>query len=317
MVTSVLDVEKDAVERLRRDLRAAASTLSDQEARFLVDGYYMIQEGRKRAGNQQRALEKNEEPHEILSWFFGQSEVLEGQIKAALEKYAASRPLGQWALSITGIGPVITAGLLAHIDFTRVTSAGDIWRFAGLDPTVRWGKGQKRPWNASLKRLCWIIGESFMKFRNFKGDFYGKFYTDRKRLEISRNLQGMFADQAEHILAAKNIGKTTEAYPFYAGMYRLPEDRIPAARAAWEEGAATIKTLLADVKGESGSGVRMLPPAHINERAKRYAVKLFLSHFFEIGYELTHGEKPPAPFVIAHMGHIDYIPPPNKEIAGL
>ena len=54
-----------------------------------------------------------------------------------------------------------------------------------------------------------------------------------------------------------------------------------------------------------------LPPAHIHARAKRYAVKLFLAHYHHVGYELLHGELPPRPFVIEHMGHVDYMGPPN------
>lgn len=56
--------------------------------------------------------------------------------------------------SIHGIGPVISAGLLAHIDIHRAVTVGHIWRFAGLDPSVKWLKKTKRPWNAGLKVLC-------------------------------------------------------------------------------------------------------------------------------------------------------------------
>jgi hypothetical protein len=44
--------------------------------------------------------------------------------------------------------------LLARIDIVKAPTAGHIWRYAGLDPTVRWNKGEKRPWNAGLKVLC-------------------------------------------------------------------------------------------------------------------------------------------------------------------
>src|SRR5262245_48379919 len=97
--------DMESVTRLSRDLRNAAITLSDEEARFLVDAYYIIQEDRKRSKNQERSLDKEEEPHELLTWFARQNVTLEGQLKAALERYAQSKPIGQWAMSIYGIGP--------------------------------------------------------------------------------------------------------------------------------------------------------------------------------------------------------------------
>ena len=194
--TDVADTNDDALptpeetallvpaKRLTRDLSLASVTLTADEARFLVDAYYQMQENRIRADGQVRALNKSAEPHAVLQWLGIQSDTLEQQIKRALAKYAEAQPLGQWALSQIGIGPVITAGLLAHIDFEpwtcavpkaertpdhkcterepcsehcgrkRIQTVGHIWGFAGLDPTVTWGKGEKRPWNASLKTLC-------------------------------------------------------------------------------------------------------------------------------------------------------------------
>ena len=132
----------DSIKRLTRDLIKASATLSDQEVRCLVDGYYLMQDGRKRANSQVMAMAG--EPTQVLSWLGEQSEVLEGQIKRALQSYAQSQKIGQWMLSIYGIGPVITAGMLAHIDLAQAPTAGHIWRYAGLDPTQKWGKGQKR-----------------------------------------------------------------------------------------------------------------------------------------------------------------------------
>ena len=63
--------------------------------------------------------------------------------------------------SIVGIGPVITAGFLAHIDIAKAPTVGHVpGGSADLDPTVKWDKGTKRPWNVVMKRLCWIVEES-------------------------------------------------------------------------------------------------------------------------------------------------------------
>lgn len=60
-----------------------------------------------------------------------------------------------------------------------------------------------------------------------------------------------------------------------------------------------------------GNGVRMLPPAHIQQRAETAISTLFLSHFHHVLYESTYGKEPRKPYVMEYMGHTDYIPPPN------
>ena len=261
------------IERLSRDLRNAAKTLTDTEARFLVDAYYIAQENRIRQDAQIRSMSEAGEPCEVLEWLSKQSGALENQIKGALDKYSGTHPVGEWARSIKGVGPVIAAGLLAHIDITKAPTAGHIWRFAGLDPTAVWEKGKKRPHNAALKTLCWKLGESFVKVSGYDDDVYGKVYIARKAVEQANNEAGAFADQAADILARKRIGRDTEAYKHYS-----------AGR---------------------------LPPGHIHARAKRYAVKLFLSHLHDKWYRKHFGKAPPLPYPIAHLGHAHYVAPPE------
>ena len=64
------------------------------------------------------------------------------------------------------------------------------------------------------------------------------------------------------------------------------------------------------------NGVPMLPPAHIHMRATRWVVKLFLSHYHAVGYEIETGQKPPKPYVFEYLeGHAHYIAPPNWPMA--
>src|SRR5271167_4971847 len=141
----------EGIEKLSKDLKKAAATLNKQEARFLVDSFYQMQDSRIRTAGQMREMAESNEPHIVLSWFNAQAEALESEVQKALDVYSNSFILGRWARSQYGIGPVITAGLLAHIDIEKAQTAGAIWKFAGLDPTTTWGKGEKRPWNADLK----------------------------------------------------------------------------------------------------------------------------------------------------------------------
>lgn len=254
----------EPVSLVRADIRRAMETMTADEARYLVDLYYQIQESRKASGNQERSL-KSEEPNTTIRWAFDTMLMVEGTIRKGLDDYSDLHHMGRWAKSVTGIGPVIAAGLLAHIDIERAKTAGAIWRFAGLDPTSTWGKKQKRPWNASLKVLCWKIGESFVKVSNNKNDVYGKLYQQRKARETAMNVAGEYADQAKHALESKEYRKTTEAYKHY-------------------------------MAGK-------LPPAHIHARAKRWAVKVFLCHWFEEAYRAHYGKEPPEIYSIAMLGH--------------
>lgn len=265
------DIELSGLVKLSRDVKIAAATLSPREIRYLVDSYYQLQEYRKATANQARSME--EEPHEVISWLETNTNTLERNIKIVLDTQTSSTRIGRWAKSIVGVGPVIAAGLASHIDITKAPTVGHIWRFAGLDPTMEWSKGQKRPWNAQLKTLCWKIGESFVKFSNHEGDFYGKLWRERKDREIERNVAGELADQAAAKLEKFKIGKSTEAYKSYS------------------EGR--------------------LPDGHIHARAKRWAVKLFLAHWHHVAYECHFGVEPPKPYALTQLGHAHEITVPN------
>src|SRR5581483_7646900 len=214
-----------AAMRLTRDLKKASVQLKEDQARYLVDLYYSLQKLRIGAMAQCRSAE--EEPNLLIDWTAEMYLKLETDVKSALGVYAGSQIAGRWALSILGIGPVLAAGLLAHINITRTATAGALWRYAGYDPTSIWEKGCKRPWNSRLKVHCWKIGQSFVKSANRPTSFYGPIYKERKAWETERNLEKAYAVQAERILSETKIGKETEAYSWYAqGM--LPPAHIQA-----------------------------------------------------------------------------------------
>lgn len=303
-INATNDAIPEALKRMTRDIRAAASTLSDNEARYLVDAYYMMQEDRIRSNDQERKLGESGEPNLILGWLARQSEMLEQQIKGALDRYSQAHIVGDWMRGQKGIGPVIGAGLLAHIDIEKAVTVGHIWRYAGLDHTVEWKKGEKRPWNATLKTLCWKIGESFVKLCNDEDAYYGRIYIERKEYEWKNNLAGKLAPEAERALSRRKFGAETDARVWYEG--RLT---VEAAKQIMEADAAKRMGMAKKLAGEPGSGVRMLPPAHIHARAKRYAVKLFLAHLHEV-WRTKLNLPVPMPFPIAHLGHAHKIEPP-------
>lgn len=335
-------VSVEPLQRLARDVKKAAAgtttvrPLSITEARYLVDLYYTMQEHRIAVEGQVRAMGETDEPHLAISWFGMQTDALEKQVAGVLDAFSASQPLGVWARSVVGIGPVIAAGLLAHIDLTKAPTVGHIWRFAGLDPNTKWlgrekaaaavrealeagnsieaaaeriaranglnaaslvarastgkdGEAKKPtaatltaavarlPWNASLKVLCWKIGESFVKVQAHEDDVYGKVYTKRKAEEIMKNEAGLYAEQAKAALEAKRWRDDTTAKACY-------------------------------LAGK-------LPQARIHARAKRYAVKLFLAHYHEVGRKQL-GLPVPLPYPIAFLNHVHKVEPPDGGEGG-
>ena len=266
------------LERLTKDLRDAAATLSDREARFLVDAYYIMQEDRKRSGNQIKAMDKSGEPHALLTWFFRQNNMLENQLRFALDRYSETKPIGRWMKSLYAVGPVIAAGVMAHIDINDAETTGQIWRYGGMDPTSKWEKGEKRPWNAELKTLFFKIGATFIFFSKREDKdgnrlcFYGPLFQERKTYEVERNERGYNRERALNEFLPRFSPKT-ESYGYYK-------------------------------KG-------LFPPAHVNAMARRWVAKLFISHVHDVWREME-GLPVPRPYILTKdHGHAHEVRPPN------
>ena len=297
----------EPIKRLNKDLRIASRTLTTREARYLVDAYYLLQRDRIAADNQIRSMSRDGEPVMLLEWYGDQMRTLENQVKITLDAYSASHAVGGWARGILGVGPVICAGLLAHIDIHKAATAGHIWNFAGLNPGVKWEKGQKRPWNGDLKTLCWKLGESFVKVSGNDKSFYGRLFRERKKDETQRNRAGEFVEQAAHEIATKRIDKSKVAYAFYSGA--LP----PEVLDGWSELNQTQQNArVKKMRKDPGTYPAMLPPGHIHARSKRWVVKIFLSHLHAKWFQIEFDREAPVPYAIAHLGHAHLISPPDE-----
>lgn len=332
MTVNAMETEHDAdvLVRLTKDLREAVKTMTPNEVRFLVDAYYQMQDNRIRSDGQIRSM--SAEPHRVLDWLSNNSLTLEHQIKSALAAFADSQAMGQWAQRVKGIGPVLAAGLLAHIDLEPWVCAhakerkigcspeepcgpeckriptqtvGHLWAYGGLDPSKKWEKGCKRPWNASFKVLLWKCGESFVKVSGYEDDIYGHVYQERKQYEQQNNDAGKYAEQA--LARRESVAKNTDAWPWYAACYPAGTTQAVAKIDDIAKRAAYLKY----ARVAPGIGTPMLPPGHIQSRAKRYAVKLFLSHYFEQAYRLRWGKEPPLPYPIGVLGHAHKIAAPK------
>lgn len=325
------DVDEDEEESIPLDLKLDLNVIQRaglNEIRGATDIYYALQKERIMAQGRARAADASGEPSGLMSGVCLRLKAQEAWVRGVLHKWAKAQDMGRWALQVVGIGPVLAAGFAAHIDVRRLGTVSALWRYAGQDPSVIWpssadalawvkergvklatdddylaacqhfgrhlptlkrltetdGKGKSRkptadalakaiarlPWNKTLKVLCWKAGQSFLKCSGRPKSLYGRLYRERKALELSRNSSGALAGQAAKALGAKKYRGET------------------IAKAAYEAGT--------------------LPPAHLDARARRYVVKMFLSHYWEAArrkLDLPYAN----PWVLAHGGHVDRVEP--------
>lgn len=262
---------EETIERLSKDIKAAARTLERNALRYFVDTYYQMQEARIRSAGQVSAMTADgTEPHACMAWLSQQNGTLERRVHAMLDEYTKYDPVCSQIRRVLGIGPVIAAGLRAHIDIEKAPNVSHVWSFAGLCPHIKWEKGQRRPWNAELKTLtAFKMGSCFVKLANHERSFFGLVYRVHKRRITEANERGEFKEQAAAYLAGKKFGPTTQSFKAYTDG-KLPKSQIVA-------------------------------------RARRVAAKFALGLYFDIAYEQHHGKAPPLPWVIKLGGHEDHI----------
>jgi hypothetical protein len=123
--------------------------------RYLIDLYYLCQEGRKRSDNQIRAARSDHEPNSLLTYLAGQMESFEGVCNGALQAVARRTRAGRWCMGLKGVSGVLTAGLLANFDVRKAPTAASFWRYSGLDPTFIWlGKEKAQKLYAELREVA-------------------------------------------------------------------------------------------------------------------------------------------------------------------
>lgn len=195
--------------------------MTRNEARYLLSQYLTMQDNRKAAD--QKALKMEErakgEPHAVLQWVSDNALALEKQILGALKAFAESQHMGRWAMDIYGIGPVVAAGLLAHVDIEKCPTVGHLWAFMGYDPSKKWEKGGKRPHNAALKQIGYYAGECFVKCSKSP---YRALYDSRKEYEQGKNERGEYAELAAKVATDRPTHAQIKTYK--AG--KLPDGHI-------------------------------------------------------------------------------------------
>jgi hypothetical protein len=238
-------------------------TLQTHEISAIVSLYYDCQDLRIAHANKDRTEAPSELVEWLDFWMHAGETVIFNKLKHWIES-DKSPAEAKWAYDQVGIGPILAAALAAHIDPARADSPSAVWKFAGLAPGFdRKTKGTKLPYNSRLKVVCWKMGQSFIKVSGREDATYGKLYRQFKSEEVSRNETGRYAEAAAKELGSKKF-----------------KDGITKARL------------------EAGK----LSDGHLDARARRRVVKIFLANYWVVARE-SRGLPVRDPYAMTILGH--------------
>lgn len=319
---------------------------SIEEARFLEDIYYQTQSKRIVIENQLRSLrqgadndiEDNKSSQNLmfLEWYLYNMQLMEDQIKKALEVFSNNNYLSKWAKKNIGIGPVFATRLVANLEikedeFGNVsTHAGSWWSYCGLNDNNRpWlsRETSKKLVNEAIEENDGILDDDAVKLLCEKTKWKLSFYEENclkengtwdkeklasyssvvpynKRLKTLMHLIGhsfMLSKNKEGSLYGKLLKQ------------RMDYENEKNLRGDYADQAA--KKLATTNIGKSTTAYQyyskgQLPPAHITARCTRYVTKMFISHLYEAAYYNKYGKQAPNPYILCFSDqHHDYIGP--------
>ena len=109
------------------------------------------------------------------------------------------------------------------------------------------------------------------------------------------------ADQETVLWFNRMVQAQQDGDVFTAKEYEIKRNDAGGNKEAAEKGAKRVREV---TEAHKSYVEGKLPKGHIHARAKRYAVKLFLSHLHGFWYQHHFGVEPPLPYPIAHLGHV-------------
>lgn len=311
--------------------------MSAAAARRAVKAYYILQDLRIGADAQKRSSEAEGEPGvPLVESMANLVRVVEQEWQKMLGTYAREHRVGRWLQSLCGIGPVISAGLVAHIDFTKCQTGGALRRFAGLDPGQKW-LGPAKAKEVVKEHLGKVSGKVKLEdvylmaeVADRKAETLLVWMTGKGKAKPSMTADALIAACARRpwnadlkcLLAFKAGESFVKVQANEADIY----GKLYAQRKAKEVmgnnsgGFADLAAkMLAEKNYRAGTPTKakleqgLLPDAALHGRARRYAVGIFVSHLQEVGWECATGTEPPVPYAFTHAGgdHAHRIEVPN------
>lgn len=254
-----------------------------EELRWLTDVYMQTQ--KLRIANSNRVYASGPEgtddnsPEPFVASLVSRLEDLEGDIFKRMKLVVKDHPAWPWLSEVKGIGPTLATKILGLIgDIEKFSSVSKLWSFAGYGLTEngerqRPVKGERLTYNRRLKTALYLAGDSFIKSRSP----YRDLYDARKRIyRLKKQIRPM----------QEILGLDTEG---------LPDRATTEGKKAWD-------VLIKKTNAEAGAprDEACWSDGHVDNAARRYMVKIFLSHIWVVWRE-AEGLPTTDPFVIAHQ----------------
>lgn len=344
-LTPIIRLNKDAIAALRAgtapEFPALSSGVAGQanasEARVLVDLYYSLQDYRKAIDNQMRSIDNGADAgaqHAALDFMAAQIDSLEHNAKLWLETFVTAHPMWPWFAAVDGIGPILAAGLVAHLGSRPVPPTVGKWhRYAGLDPSQRWLKVDelKKLWaeqegdiDQRARTIAIQVGrDPNTVIRDATTDYKtgavkaltkDSAIKSLSRIPYNRPLKTLCWKIGDQFV---KLGGSQKA--FYAVWYRNRK-ALEITRNQRGDRRDLAASTLATTPGHAQKSTYaqgLLPDGRVDLMARRATVKLFLSHLHELWYQVENNCVPPKHFAISVLHHVDYIPPPHQEVLGI
>lgn len=207
----------------------------------------------------------------------------------------------QWFKKVKGVGPIIAGGMIGEIaDISRFKHISNLWSWAGVGMhdgvADRLRKGKKATWNPHMKVLCWKLGQSFV----MTGGWFRDRYDMYKREEIAENVPWTVPVDKEGMKGLKFVG--------YVGHSEYL-DKIKETNITDQN----IKKIVDECNriGVTQVSIKRID-AHVDNRARRKPVKLFLSMMMMKWREIE-GLPVEQPYSGQILGHA--VIPPDEMLA--
>ena len=317
-----------------------------EEARYLMDIYYQMQDRRIALEGQLRAINQGKDSNieekepsskniTFMEWYLYNARIMENEIRKALDIFSDSHYISRWAKANTGIGPVIATCLAASLEIKKEADgstkmhAGCWWNYCGLNDNNRPWIGKEK--SAKLVNECieatggkltdetiymicgrtsWKI-DHFESAKNKNGEYVKEDVINKCcMIPYNKKLKVLMYKIGHSFTLCKNKEKS-----LYGRLLkeRLEYENMKNERGDYADQAAEIlksKNFNKSTDAYKAYIQGKLPPAHIIQRCERYVTKLFISHLFEAAYYNEYGCDAPTPYVLKFCeGHTDYIGP--------
>ena len=295
--------------RPSKNVLASAVDMSRREARFLVEDYFRWKKLYMAHLNHLNLLKKEYLPTDCTNFLNKSAKKFRIYYSEFLGLWAQNFPAAHWAMKLNGISGFTAGALAAFIDVEKTKNVASVWKYAGQTPNSR---------PPTVKRIYWAASEAERQLGGPTAtEDHVRFIAKRLALDPENVL--LFCKKHGEITWKNLIGacKHPTYNPtlkqvctaighlfiikesFYQDLYRYrfhwEKERSEAGRYAkkaqqqldtWFNYKPETLAYKAYIQGK-------LPDFHLRNRAKKWAVKVFLAHYYTIDYYTRYGKLPP------------------------